>query len=70
MRLQECPCGSGEFPGTRHDARGIFLCYTCSKCETRKLAGYRPDVLTDPNYWHEEPIEPDGDDWGGDYDEC
>jgi hypothetical protein len=58
-RLQECPCGSGEYPEAQYDARGIFMCYTCSKCEKEKLAGYRPDVLTDPNYWHDEPIEED-----------
>jgi hypothetical protein len=64
MRLQQCPCGSGEFPDAQHDARGIFLCYTCPKCEREKLRGYRPDVLSDPNYWHDEPI--DGDDWEDD----
>lgn len=58
-RLQNCPCGSGEYPEAQHDARGIFLCYTCDKCESRKLAAYRPDVLADPNYWHDEPIEED-----------
>jgi hypothetical protein len=56
-RLQECPCGSGEWPEAQHDARGIFLCYTCSHCEQVELAKYRPDVLFDPNYWHDEPIE-------------
>lgn len=59
MRLQQCPCGSGEYPNALHDARGIFLCYACRKCEGEKLARYRPDVLTDPNYWHDEPIEDD-----------
>jgi hypothetical protein len=58
-RLQHCPCGSGYFPGPQYDARGIFLCYTCEKCERKKLAGYRPDVLTDGNYWHDEPIDED-----------
>ncbi len=59
MSPQQCPCGSGEYPEAQHDARNIFLCYTCSKCEKQKLAGYRPDVLTDPNYWHDEPIDED-----------
>ena len=58
-RLQECPCGSGQFPDAHHDARGIFLCYACPKCEAEKLSGYRPDVLTDPNYWHDEAIDAD-----------
>jgi hypothetical protein len=56
-RLQECPCGSGEYPDDQHDARGIFLCYTCPKCEDEKLSRYRPDVLSDPNYWTDEPVE-------------
>jgi hypothetical protein len=58
-RLQKCPCGSGEYPEAQYDARGIFLCYTCDQCKDKKLAGYRPDVLTDPNYWHDEPIDED-----------
>lgn len=58
-RRQECTCGSGKYPKAQHDARGIFLCYTCDKCETKKLSGYRPEVLTDPDYWHYEPIEED-----------
>jgi hypothetical protein len=66
MRLQQCPCGSGQFPDAQYDARAIFLCYTCSKCEREKLKGYRPDVLSDPNYWADEAIEPDGDDLGPD----
>ena len=42
-----------------HDARGIPLCRVCAKCKRRKLAGYRPEVLTDSNYWADEPIEED-----------
>lgn len=56
-RLQQCPCGSGQYPEAQHDARGIFLCYTCGQCEKQKLAGYRPEVLTNSDYWHDEPIE-------------
>jgi hypothetical protein len=41
------------------DARGIFLTYTCEDCHDRKMAGYRPDVLTDPAYWTDEPIDDD-----------
>ena len=58
-RRTECTCGSGLYPDAAHDARGIFLCYTCSKCEREKMSGYRSDVLTDANYWHDEPIEED-----------
>jgi hypothetical protein len=58
-RLQQCPYGSGEFPDAQHDARGIFLCYTCPKSEAEKLSHYRPDVLTDSNYWADEAIDGD-----------
>lgn len=57
---RECLCGSGMDRRAEYDARGIFLCYTCPKCRKAKLAGYRPDVLTDANYWADEDI--DGDD--------
>jgi hypothetical protein len=39
------------------DARGIELCFTCPDCHQRKMAVYRKDVLTDPAYWHDEPID-------------
>jgi hypothetical protein len=58
-RLQKCPCGSGEFPQAQYDARGIFLCYTCSKCEAIALSRYRPDVLNNSNYEADEPIDED-----------
>jgi hypothetical protein len=40
-----------------HDARGIPLCRVCDKCRDEKLSHYRPDVLTDSNYWADEQIE-------------
>lgn len=49
----------GDYTWAEYDARGIYLCKVCDKCRDVKLAGYRSDVLTDPNYWHDEPIEPD-----------
>ena len=57
MSTRPCPCGSGEPSRWQYDARGIELCRTCVKCHTRKMAGYRRDVLTDSNYWADEPIE-------------
>jgi len=30
---------------------------TCDKCHDAKMARYRPDVLKDPDYWHDEPID-------------
>jgi hypothetical protein len=57
MRLKDCHCGSGLERRAKFDARGIFLTYVCDKCEEEKLSHFRPDVLTDPNYWHDEPID-------------
>lgn len=54
-----CPCGSGLPSSWQHDARGIPLCRTCDKCHSKKMARYRPDVLTDSEYWSDEPIEED-----------
>ena len=51
-----CPCGSGKPRTAQYDARRIFLCYTCLKCHTKQMGRYREDVLTDPNYWHDEDL--------------
>ena len=40
-----------------NDARGIPLARVCPKCRQAKLAPYRKDVLRDPHYWADEPIE-------------
>lgn len=42
-----------------YDARGIPLGRVCDDCVATLRAKYRPDVLTDPNYWHDEPIDAD-----------
>lgn len=57
MRTMPCPCGSGLDSAWQYDARGIELCRTCSKCHREKMHRYRPDVLSDPSYVAEEPIE-------------
>lgn len=59
MRVVPCPCGSGKESRWNSDARGIPLCRTCSDCHERRMAGYRPEVLRDPNYECDEPIEED-----------
>jgi hypothetical protein len=58
-RRAVCSCGSGLAREEATDARGIFLCYVCTQCRSERLKGYRSDVLTDPDYWHDEPIEED-----------
>jgi len=57
--IDPCHCGSGHVASARYDARGIFLTYACAKCARKKLGGFRPDVLCDPNYWADEPIDAD-----------
>jgi hypothetical protein len=58
-RVMPCPCGSGLDSYWQNDARGIPLCRTCDKCHDEKMKRYRPDVLSDSNYWADEPIEPE-----------
>ncbi|UGY13787.1 hypothetical protein HAP48_0035225 [Bradyrhizobium septentrionale] len=57
--VRPCPCGSGLESKWQYDARGIELCRTCRRCHRERMAGFRQDVLTDPDYWHDEPIEED-----------
>jgi hypothetical protein len=54
-----CDCGSGEEAWWEDDARGIPLARVCDQCKEEKLGGFRQDVRDDPNYWADEPIEPD-----------
>jgi hypothetical protein len=56
-RSNTCSCGSGKPKSAQYDARGIFLTYTCDDCHDRKMTEFRPDVLTDPGYWTDEPID-------------
>lgn len=55
----ECNCGSGKSSWWEFDARGIPLTRVCADCQEEKLSRYRPDVLTDPAYWTDEPVEPE-----------
>jgi hypothetical protein len=57
--MKLCLCGSGQERRELVDARGIFCCYICDKCEKEKRAEFRPDIFTDSNYWTDEPIEED-----------
>jgi len=54
-----CPCGSGKPSSWQYDARGIELCRTCENCHQRKMAGYRPEVLTNSDYECTEDIDDD-----------
>lgn len=49
-----------------HDAQGIPLCRVCDRCRARKLARYRPEILTGYNQADvDEPIDGEYDprDW-------
>lgn len=54
-----CPCNSGLMSHWANDARGIPLCRVCPTCEETKLARYRPEVLTDSQYYADEDIDGD-----------
>ena len=55
-----CPCGSGEDDvWWEYDARGIPLAKVCKFCKDKKLSVFRPEVLNDPDYYADEPIEPE-----------
>jgi hypothetical protein len=58
--VPECgPHRKGDGSFWAYDARGIPLKRVCERCEHRLRDEFRPDVLTDSNYWHDEPIEGD-----------
>lgn len=54
-----CPCGSDLDAHEVSDARGIYIGRMCDKCEKERLKGFRKDVLEDPHYWHDEPLDED-----------
>ncbi len=57
--MNECGCGSGQYAEPEYDARGIYIGKMCLACRDERLSGYRPEVLTDPNYECNEQIEED-----------
>jgi len=54
-----CPCGSGLMSRWVNDARGIPLARCCDRCRQRRLAEFRPEVLTDPGYETTEDVDAD-----------
>ena len=61
MNINELAWCSHDDQGTwfENDARGLCLAKVCPKCVDYKLSQYRPEVLTNPSYACDEPIEPD-----------
>jgi hypothetical protein len=54
-----CGCGSGLYSEPIYDARNIYCGRACEKCRKEHMAGFRPEVFTDPDYEADEPIEED-----------
>jgi len=55
MTTRTCSCGSGEPRHANYDGYGIFLTYTCSRCEREKLKEFRSDIFD--RYETDEPID-------------
>ena len=54
--LQYC-LHDGQGTWDEYDARGIYLTKVCDNCVEAKLEPFRKDVLTNPAYECDEPIE-------------
>ena len=52
-----CGCGSGQQPDKVYDGYGIFLTYTCKKCNKEEMKKYRSDIMS--CYEADEPIDPE-----------
>lgn len=57
IQNRTCFCGSRLPRHELRDARNIFCCYVCDKCETERRKEFRSDIFTDSNYWADEPID-------------
>ena len=54
----ECFCGSGLPRRPLYDARGIFCCNVCDRCEAERRSGFRPEMIfTDAAYPTEEAVD-------------
>lgn len=55
--MKLCSCGSGKNSWWENDARGIPLTRVCEDCKKEKLVKFKPEVLINPHYEADEPIE-------------
>jgi len=55
--MKLCNCGSGKPSYWLNDARGIPCGKVCAACVKKVKAKFRPEIFTDANYSHDEPIE-------------
>ena len=58
-RMNKNPCIDGHQSQAywKYDARGIPLAKICKVCAAWKLAKYRPEVLTNSNYYADESVD-------------
>ena len=54
--LEECPCGSGLFSQSVFDNHGIFVFYSCEKCDKEKRSKYDPIIFDDYHAYEEKAI--------------
>ena len=52
-----------------YDARGLYVSRVCESCESEVKKGFRPEIFTDSDYSHDEPIDSDDDYLVYEYDE-
>lgn len=55
--MSKCYHEDADYTWWENDARGIPLAKVCEKCVDQVLSQYRPDVLTNSNYWADEAID-------------
>jgi len=55
--MRTCSCDSGLPRRDLYDARSIFCCFICDKCEAQKRERYRAEIFTNSNYKTTEDVE-------------
>jgi hypothetical protein len=57
--VRPCNCGSGLSSAWTYDAKGVEIARVCDRCRDRVLDAYRREVLVDPGYELDEPLDDD-----------
>tara|TARA_X000001036_G_scaffold107424_1_gene100513 strand:+ start:18708 stop:18917 length:210 start_codon:yes stop_codon:yes gene_type:complete len=58
-RIKDTIYKCDDYRYTIYDARGIPLGRVCEKCEGARKETFRPEVLSDSNYWTDEELDED-----------
>jgi hypothetical protein len=64
--LDKCPCGSDEGGQAVFDNHGIFVFYSCSKCDKKQREKYDPIIFDDYDAY-EEKVAAHGERFEDDY---